>query len=364
MFPTHLSEILKRVDQVDPVQYARTRNFKNGAVSRLSPYISRGVISTRFVYHSLLGRGYTRKTAEKYIQELAWRDYWQLNWKVLGDRINHHLRPPKYTPKHFEIPSCILSCNTGIEAVDSALNEFYESGYMHNHMRMYVASIICSIAKSDWLLPAQWMYYHLLDADWASNALSWQWVAGTNSNKMYFANQDNINKYWSGRQKDTFLDFSYDQLLKNEVPKVLLKTEPIRYETRLPERQTPELYENRPTLIYNNYNLDPFWRKEGAFNRILLLEPSLFQKYPIAQRTLDFILRLSRNINGIQVFVGEFRELEQHIPGTSVCYFKEHPLSQHYKGIEEPRDWMFEGADYTTGSFFKFWKSCLKTLNE
>ena len=50
------------------------------------------------------------------------------------------------------------------------------------------------------------MYYHLLDGDWASNALSWQWVAGSNANKKYYANQDNINKYFNSSQKQTFLD--------------------------------------------------------------------------------------------------------------------------------------------------------------
>mgnify|MGYP006195700273 CR=1 FL=1 len=60
---------------------------------------------------------------------------------------------------------------------------------------MYLAAMVCNNAKSHWLTPARWMYYHLLDGDLASNALSWQWVAGTFSHKKYIANQQNINKY-------------------------------------------------------------------------------------------------------------------------------------------------------------------------
>ena len=65
------------------------------------------------------------------------------------------------------------------------------------------------------------MYYYLLDADWASNSLSWQWVAGSNSNKKYFANQQNINKYCFTNQTDTFLDVDYAEFQKFEIPEVL-----------------------------------------------------------------------------------------------------------------------------------------------
>lgn len=70
-------ELLDRIDKIDPAEYARSRNFLNGAVTRLSPYISRGVIHTRTVYERVMARGYTFQEAEKLIQELAWRDYWQ-----------------------------------------------------------------------------------------------------------------------------------------------------------------------------------------------------------------------------------------------------------------------------------------------
>ena len=82
---------------------------------------------------------------------------------------------------------------------------------------MYVASIACNIAQSHWIVPAKWMYYYLLDADWASNSLSWQWVAGTNLKK-YFANQQNINNlfYQSNRY---FSDYLQNFKFKIEVLK-------------------------------------------------------------------------------------------------------------------------------------------------
>jgi deoxyribodipyrimidine photo-lyase len=65
------------MDRIDPILYGKTRNFIDGAVTYLSPYVSRGVISTKFVLENILNRGYHPNGIEKFVQELAWRDYWQ-----------------------------------------------------------------------------------------------------------------------------------------------------------------------------------------------------------------------------------------------------------------------------------------------
>ena len=90
-FPTDYNEIIERMEAVDPQVYARTRNYVDGAVSYLSPYISRGVLSTRQVYLSLRARGFDLNSAEKFISELAWRDYWQQVWIARGDEIDRDL---------------------------------------------------------------------------------------------------------------------------------------------------------------------------------------------------------------------------------------------------------------------------------
>jgi deoxyribodipyrimidine photo-lyase len=174
-FPTDINFILDRIEHIKPARYAKDRNYIDGSVSYLSPYISRGVISTKFVLGRLLERGYFAYEIEKFIQELAWRDYWQLIWLHKFDEINSDLKHPQSQVENYGISQAIISAQTGIEGVDIGISQLYETGYMHNHVRMYVASIACNIARSHWFVPAQWMYYHLLDADWASNALSWQW---------------------------------------------------------------------------------------------------------------------------------------------------------------------------------------------
>ncbi|MDT0606310.1 FAD-binding domain-containing protein [Croceitalea rosinachiae] len=360
LFPTTYNEITQRIRSVKPVKYGKTRNFVDGSVTYLSPYISRGVISTQQILSELLTQGYQPQNIEKFIQELAWRDYWQQVWIAKGEAINTDLKNEQYPISNTQIPKAVVDANTGIKALDTAIAHFYKTGYLHNHVRMYIASIVCNMAQSHWKRPAQWMYYNLLDADWASNALSWQWVAGANSNKKYYANQDNINKYCHTKQTATFLDVSYEAFGSLPIPNILQECTSIHLETPLPTTTTITIDESLPTLVYNFYNLDPLWKKEVVANRVLLLEPSHFKDYPISQKTLDFILALSDNIEGIQLYVGAFDDFIRSYAFGAI-YYKEHPLNNHYKGNEEPRDWMFSFKGYYP-SFFAFWKKCKKEL--
>lgn len=356
-FSTNYQDILSQIESVDPIKYGKSRNYVDGAVTRLSPYISRGVISTKKVYEQVMTLGYKHWEVGKFVQELAWRDYWQQVWIAKGDEIDFDLKHEQAEVENHQMPAAIVNAETGIIAVDDSLNKLFEEGYMHNHMRMYVAAIACNIGKSHWKIPAKWLYYHLLDGDWASNALSWQWVAGANANKKYIANQENINKYFHTSQQGTFLDTTYEAIPEMDVPDLLKATTTPDIKTTLPKSTLTTTDQNLPTLIYNYYNLDPEWHKEEA-NRIFLMEPSHFEKYPVSENCLDFAIRLSENIPGISIFVGEFDDLIDQYSLQDI-YYKEHPTCRHYQGKEESRDWMFTVTGYFP-SFFSFWKKCQK----
>lgn len=261
---------------------------------------------------------------------------------------------------NYEVPEAIVNANTGIQVIDNAIKELYETGYMHNHMRMYVASLCCNVAKSHWLNPAKWMYGHLYDGDLASNHLSWQWVAGTNSKKKYYANQDNINKFFHSMQKNTFLDIDYDQFNSLKTPEVLINTIPFDLETSLPKVERPFLKRDKKTLVYNYYNLDPFWHPQEDAQRVFLLEPSFFKENPVSQNCINFAIELTKNIEGMQVFVGEFSDLMEQVNSDRIV-FKEHPTNRHYRGKEESRDWLCDVTGYFP-SFFAYWKKCIKVL--
>ncbi|MBX7056253.1 MAG: hypothetical protein K1X36_14980, partial [Pyrinomonadaceae bacterium] len=331
MFETDLDKILDRVEQADPIRYARSRNFLDGAVTRLSPYISRGVISTRYVMERTLKRGYKYHQVEKFMMELAWRDYFQQVWRVKQQLIDTDLRQPQPDVRNTSMPRAILDAATGIEAVDDAIRGLYDTGYVHNHARMYIAAITCNVARSHWLLPAKWFYYHLLDADWASNALSWQWVCAAFSRKKYYADQHNVNKYCGTDQHGTFLDVPYERFADMPIPPVLREPGSPTLGTVLPPKGPVVIERSLPMLVYNFYNLDPLWRSGETANRILLLEPSHFEKYPVSPGTIAFVLKLAGNIERIQVYVGEFAELKGQL-GPSEIYYKEHPANEHYTG--------------------------------
>jgi deoxyribodipyrimidine photo-lyase len=361
MFTTDYEQILALVHKINPIAYCKTRNYGNGAVTKLSPYISRGIISTKQVLDIVLAKGFAIKDIEQFVKELCWRDYFQ--------RVAQHHRQAMLNDTgrsqdgvwHHEMPSAVNHANIGIAAIDDAIQALYNTGYMHNHMRMYVASIVTNIAKSHWQLPSKWLYYHLLDADFASNTCSWQWVCAVRSNKRYYANQENINKYFASAQSSTFLDVPYEMFENMAVPQVLQQTENLHFETKLPAQASIQIDTSKPTCIYNIYNLEPLWRNGEDCNRVLLLEPSHFATHPVSEKTIEFVLALAKNIPNLQVLVSEFADLQKRC-GSQTIYFKEHPLFTHYLGHKDSRDWIAPEVDGDYPSFFAYWKRLERVL--
>ena len=89
---TNYLKIIDQIESIDPVNYSKNRNFIDGSVTKLSPYISRGLISTKYVFEKILERNIPFWKVEKFVQELCWRDYWQLIWKREGSRIDSDLK--------------------------------------------------------------------------------------------------------------------------------------------------------------------------------------------------------------------------------------------------------------------------------
>jgi deoxyribodipyrimidine photo-lyase len=357
MFATSYEEIIKQIDTIDPIKYGQTRNYLKGKVTYLSPYISRGVISTKQILERIISKGYKLYEIESFVKELLWRDYFQRVWQHLGDQIftdiNNQQRP--VVSRH--IPTNLLHANTGIEGIDTSIKSLYETGYVHNHCRMYTAMLTTNLAHTHWLEPANWYYYHLLDGDLASNHLSWQWVCGAFSSKKYIANQENINKYCGTTQLDTFLDKSYAEIEKSNFTNLFLeREEALSLKTTLPKScDLCEIEKGQTTLIYNYYNLDPLWHVGENVQRILLLEPSIFEKHPISQYCMDFVISLSKNIPNIKIYTGEFSELYTNMQPSQIIY-KEHPLNNHYFGKVESRDWLCPDFSGYFPSFFGYWK--------
>jgi deoxyribodipyrimidine photo-lyase len=214
-FEPTMQAALARLAEVRPDDYARTRNALDGAVTRLSPYITHGLLSLRDVYSAVHARQ-PLDARHKFVFELGWRAYWRHVWQHKGDAIHHALHTGLLPDDAYQtvLPADVLEARTGIPAIDQAVRELYATGYLHNHARMWVASYLVHLRKVHWHAGAQWMLGHLLDGDVASNHLSWQWVAGSGSGKPYLFNADNVARYapalW--HSPGTAIDTSYEAL--------------------------------------------------------------------------------------------------------------------------------------------------------
>lgn len=205
LFPEHLgpdlsehwiggrSEALKRLDDISPVTYGKTRNYLDGDVTRLSPYLRHGCITLPEAID--FAKEKTRTGSDKLLFEFAWRDYWRQVWYAFGERIHSEMEPAKVKLRRNKLPHEIIEAQTTLPCIDSFVNELNETGYLHNHARMWLSSYLIHWLGVDWKIASKWMHNLLLDGDQASNSLSWQWVASTFGSKPYFFNQENLSKY-------------------------------------------------------------------------------------------------------------------------------------------------------------------------
>ena len=189
---------LVKLATLDAAAYGQTRNHLDGAVSGLSPYIRHGVLTLAEVRDHAL-RTTRRDKVEKFVNELCWRDYWQRVYRVIGEGVWQDLEPYKTglraSDYALELPDDILLAQTESLCINEMIRRLYETGHLHNRLRMYLAAYVVHWRRVRWQAGAAWFLEHLLDGDPASNNLSWQWVASTFGSKPYIFNAENMAKY-------------------------------------------------------------------------------------------------------------------------------------------------------------------------
>jgi deoxyribodipyrimidine photo-lyase len=212
-FPPTREAALARLAAVDPAGYVRRRNYLDGPVTRLSPYLSHGILELPEALQRLRTRS-PLPLQHKLVFEFAWREYFQHVWRHLGEGILENVRPAvTAAPYGQSLPADIVAARTGVPVIDASVRELYATGYLHNHARMWLASYVVHVRKVHWRAGADWMYGHLLDGDLASNHLSWQWVAGSFSAKPYLFNAANVAEYAPAlASPGTAIDCGYEQL--------------------------------------------------------------------------------------------------------------------------------------------------------
>lgn len=191
--------------------YARRRNYDLGPgrhdnVSRLSPWLRHRLLAESEVVAATLAH-HGLPAAEKFIQETCWRTYWKGwlerrpdAWRGYRAAVEEALEPVDRGGRAAAAYEAAVDGRSGIECFDHWVRELADTGYLHNHARMWFASIWIFTLELPWALGADFFLRHLLDGDPASNTLSWRWVAGLQTRgKTYLARAGNIARYTEGR---------------------------------------------------------------------------------------------------------------------------------------------------------------------
>ena len=249
--------------------YSKLRNFDFGPdnrsnISCLSPYISHGIINELEVIDKSLKKFSFAKN-EKFIQEVLWRVYWK-GWLELRPNVwSDYLMELNNLRDQFKSNQNYLDAiegKTDLECFNQWVNELKENNYLHNHTRMWFASIWIFTLELPWQLGAEFFMKHLYDGDAASNTLGWRWVAGIQTQgKHYLASEWNIKKFTNNR-------FQNINLNENASPKISKKS----YSLIKKEFNNPQNIDEKNLLVFeNNLSFEITDFKENKFEKIYII---------------------------------------------------------------------------------------------
>ena len=266
--------------------YSKLRNFDFGPSNRsniscLSPYITHGVINELEVIDKSLKKFSFAKN-EKFIQEVLWRVYWK-GWLELRPNVwSDYLIELGKIKDEFKNNQSYLDAiegKTNIDCFNQWVIELKESNYLHNHTRMWFASIWIFTLELPWQLGAEFFMQHLYDGDTASNTLGWRWVAGVQTQgKHYLASEWNINKFTNNRFKNIKLNENAKPISSDKIYSVTNKG-----------FENSEISEDKTLLIFENnmaFEFSDF--KEHKFKKILLVSNDTNRTIKLSEKVLKF----------------------------------------------------------------------------
>ena len=283
IFETTRDGALKKLDNFienEIINYNSKRNFDFGPkerknVSCLSPYITHRLITEYETVERVLKKRPYQKV-EKYVQEIFWRVYWK-GWLELRPKVWTDFTEDLKNIKDDEKIQQAVNGKTQISCFNDWVNEIKEFNYLHNHTRMWFASIWIFTLKLPWQKGAEFFLKYLLDGDAASNTLSWRWVAGLQTKgKNYSAQSWNIEKFTNNKYKNI-------RLAENPIPlqdKREYKLTEIENFNNSKKVRNLIFFEN--DLNLENYNLNNYQ------NIYCLLLENDKRKIKLDQKVLDF----------------------------------------------------------------------------
>ena len=272
-------------------QYAKLRNFDYGSkkrnnISCLSPYITHGVINEiEIIDKSLKKFSFTKN--EKFIQEILWRIYWkgwlELRPVVWKDFLSDLEKIKKENSNDLNYKNAING-NTNLECFNEWVKELKENNYLHNHARMWFASIWIFTLKLPWQLGAEFFLQHLFDGDAASNTLGWRWVAGIQTKgKNYIAKEWNIKLFSDNRFQNIKLNENAEPIFDNRTYSI---------ETKIFENVKG--IENKNLIIFdNNLSFETSDFQNNKFKKVFLASnENQNRQIKLSEKNIEFKKKL------------------------------------------------------------------------
>ena len=298
-------------------KYSFKRNFDLGPedktnVSCLSPYITHRLITEYEVAKRVLAK-FPYQKVEKYIQEIFWRVYWK-GWLELRPQVWTDFIEDLKGLKEDDNYKKAINGETQIECFNDWVKELKENNYLHNHTRMWFASIWIFTLNLPWQKGAEFFIKNLLDGDAASNTLSWRWVAGLQTRgKHYVAQSWNINKFTNNKYQDVKLNEKVSPLAD------------VRDYKMTPLSLNFEDNSNENLIVFENeLNLEN--RKLKDYKNIyLILLSNDVRKIKLEKRVFEFKLKMindqKKRFNQIQIYdETKFQTLIEKVKYFDVIY--------------------------------------------
>ena len=316
----------KAVDKLDHFiannlsEYTKLRNFDFGPGNRsntscLSPYITHGTINELEIINKSLNK-FSFSKNEKFIQEVLWRVYWK-GWLELRPNVwSDYLIELDKIKNDFKSNQNYLDAlegKTNIECFNYWVNELKENNYLHNHTRMWFASIWIFTLELPWQLGAEFFMQHLFDGDVASNTLGWRWVAGVQTQgKHYLASEWNIKKFTDNRFQNIKLNENANPIFNDKI-----------YSINKENFSNSEILENKNLVIFENnmtYELSDF--KDHKFKKIFLVSNETNRKIKLSEKVLKFKTNLledqkirleEKSINCEIIDINDLKDIKEEV---------------------------------------------------
>ncbi len=269
--------------------YHLLRNYDYGIknrtnVSQISKYTSHRILYEYEIIEKLKKSDKKHKYTDEIIWRIYWKGYLENHKSIWYEYINF-----KENSNNLNLIKSAIDGKTGIDCFDTWIEELRENNYLHNHSRMWFASIWIFTLRLPWQLGARLFMRHLFDGDASSNTLSWRWVAGLHTNKKpYLASKENINRYTVNRFIKTQINISNK---KNFIKISKHKSNKLPVQRRFPNSNILIMFDNDMNILNRS-------KLFNSYSKVYILTNGVKNNgFELSEKVIQFKLGLINNLN-------------------------------------------------------------------